>query len=131
MGTPWSNFALINSLSMKNTQYNGWTNYETWAVNLWIDNDQGSQTYWHEQAKDTLESAYVPTGSDFTVAEVATQTLEDIIKNEHEESLPELTGFASDLLNAAMSEVNWREIASHLIAAVVEEQNYDARTETT
>ena len=22
--------------------YNGWTNYETWAVGLWIDNEQGS-----------------------------------------------------------------------------------------
>jgi hypothetical protein len=31
-----------------------------------------------------------------------------------------LTGFAADLLNGAMSEVNWYEIAQHLIEAVTE-----------
>ena len=24
---------------MENTKYNGWTNYDTWLVSLWIDND--------------------------------------------------------------------------------------------
>jgi hypothetical protein len=30
--------------------YNGWTNYETWAVSLWLDNEQPSYLYWREQA---------------------------------------------------------------------------------
>jgi len=25
---------------MTNTNYNGWTNYETWNVSFWIQNDQ-------------------------------------------------------------------------------------------
>jgi len=26
---------------MTTKEYNGWTNYETWLVKLWIDNDEG------------------------------------------------------------------------------------------
>ncbi len=26
--------------------YNGWSNYETWNVKLWMDNDEGSYNYW-------------------------------------------------------------------------------------
>ncbi len=25
---------------MTDTTYNGWTNYGTWSVNLWVDNDE-------------------------------------------------------------------------------------------
>ena len=27
--------------NLTDTEYNGWTNYETWNVALWINNDQG------------------------------------------------------------------------------------------
>lgn len=27
------------------TDYNGWTNWETWQVNLWSDNDQTTYRY--------------------------------------------------------------------------------------
>ena len=27
--------------NLTDTSYNGWTNYETWNVALWIDNDEG------------------------------------------------------------------------------------------
>ena len=31
--------------------YNGWTNYETWRVHLWLSNDEGSYNYWLEEAE--------------------------------------------------------------------------------
>ena len=32
--------------------YNGWSNYETWAVNLWMNGDQG----YYEQLCEILSS---------------------------------------------------------------------------
>ena len=33
-------------------KYNGWTNYETWATALWLDNERESYDYWREQARE-------------------------------------------------------------------------------
>jgi len=40
--------------------------------------------------------------------------LSQMIKDEHEEFTPETTGVFADLINAALSEVNWYEIAEGL-----------------
>ena len=38
--------------------YNGWANYETWAVALWIGNEAGSHEYWErEQAGECYRAA--------------------------------------------------------------------------
>lgn len=102
---------------MTKNEYNGWFNYETWVVNLWMDNEQGSQEFWREQADYALRHAARSYESQ-TQEQAATCQLADTLKAQHEETLPELTGFAADLLSAAMSEVNWYEIAEHLITEV-------------
>ena len=33
------------------TEYNGWTNYPTWAVNLWLCNDEGLDATLTEYAR--------------------------------------------------------------------------------
>jgi hypothetical protein len=90
--------------------YNGWTNYETWAVNLWMDNSQSTQNYWAYEANAALRK-------DEPVLHLA-----DRMKDEHQnaasdlmESLNEGCSVFTDLLNGALSEVNWREIAQHWI----------------
>ncbi len=99
------------------SEYNGWTNYETWAVNLWMSNDQGSDFYWNETAQEVYNDA--DTDKSFTREERATLNLSDRLKDEHEQSQPELGATLwTDLLGAAMSEVNWYEIAEHYIADV-------------
>lgn len=98
---------------MTRNEYNGWTNYETWVVNLWLNNEQGSQDYWLNVAEWVLHHS--------KDEDAARYELASIIENQHEESLPELTGFAADLLNASMSEVNWHEIAEHFIDAAKEQ----------
>ena len=41
---------------MNKNEYNGWYNYETWLVNLWMDNDQGSQEMWREHARESIDA---------------------------------------------------------------------------
>jgi len=83
-----------------NTTYNGWTNYETWAVKLWMDNDRGSYEYWQERARANTDGEY---------------NLSQELKSEHEDAMPEVPGVFADLLSAALSEVNWYEIAESLL----------------
>jgi hypothetical protein len=95
--------------------YNGWTNYETWAAKLWMDNDQGSYSYWQDAAIDAWEDTEAD--GTFTHAENASIVLARRLQDEHEEANPLAhdSTLWSDLLSAALSEVNWDEIAKALI----------------
>lgn len=77
--------------------YNGYANYETWCVNLWLNNDQGSYEATRELVAD---------GEGYEAAE----RLKDWIGNDLF-PLKEPSMF-SDLLTSALSEVNWLEIVN-------------------
>lgn len=110
----------IGGIAMNHKEYNGWFNYETWLVKLWIDNEEGSSRYWDETAQEVYDESSADRS--FTRDERAALTLSDRLKDEFEEAQPEVTGFWADLLNAAMSEVNWHEIAEHYVADVEKEE---------
>ena len=104
--------------------YNGWTNYETWVVNMWMDNNEGSYDYWREVAQEIHNNLEEPTNS-LTKMDEAMYLLADRLKDYHEEIKDEILGNVkltssvwADLLGAALSEVNWREIAEHLLENV-------------
>lgn len=111
--------------------YNGWANYETWVVNLWMDNEEGSQRYFADLAETAWADAAdsKPLWSSQTRRDRAVQEMADQLKIHHEELLPDVDGFAADLLNAAMSEVDWREIAEHLVDAAIEANPEEAEEE--
>lgn len=103
---------------MAEKTHEGWTNYETWAVNLWLTNEEPRQRYWHEQAADHVRRARMYPHETWTPEEDALFGLADELKETHEEESPlvdEEPDVYTDLLNAALSEVNWREIAESLL----------------
>jgi hypothetical protein len=81
------------------TEYNGWTNYATWRVNLEIfDGMSADDRGW--RGMECWE-----------LAPILRECAEDII----EQTAPE--GLAREYAFAFLQDVNWREIARHLIAA--------------
>ena len=84
-------------------EYNGWTNYETWTVKLWMD----ESCYWEGIAEEYRDS---------DSGEKDIYGLAQRIKEEIEENNPlNEASMYSQLLNGALSEVNWREIAESLL----------------
>jgi hypothetical protein len=114
---------------MADKTYNGWTNYETWAVKLWIDNEQGTYEYWREAAVDAWEMAGDETPNQFMDHSSNAQSmLATRLKDEHD-SQSDHPVFAAaegsvyaDLLNAALSDVNWHEIAESLLESEQENE---------
>jgi hypothetical protein len=89
--------------------YNGWRNYETWAVGLWLDNDEGTHSYWRQAARESYRDAEATCG--LTRKQAARADLADRLRAEVEEGAPEQSGLYADLLHAALSEIDWHEIA--------------------
>ena len=106
---------------MADTKYNGWTNYETWLVNLWMDNKKGSRDFFREQAHFIYDGDEPRPTSALTWEEVASLRFADWLKEYYDENLPEMPGVYGDLLGGALGAVNWDEIARHYIDAVLEE----------
>lgn len=103
---------------MTNETYNGWTNYETWNVALWLDNEENSYIYWRETAQACWDHATEKSaGVVWTRDEAATFALAELLKADIEESNPvaDSASMYADMMGAALSEVNWREIAEHYI----------------
>ena len=106
-------------MTTTNTTYQGWTNRATWSVNLWIDNDDYNQDYLHEEAMEAYLNAEATEYS--TRHCVAAVDLAEQIKDQYEESMPELDGIYGQLLQGALFEVNWIEIAERLIDDIKDE----------
>lgn len=79
---------------MTDSKYNGWTNYETWRVNLEMFDG-------YDGASDNDLDAYDLGQS---LRDIALETIGE-----------EATGLALDYAEAFLANVNWYEIAQHMI----------------
>jgi hypothetical protein len=95
--------------------YNGYTNYETWCVALWIDND--------EHDYDGVTALALAYRNRHDLAGEIRGYVEDGM-------LPELdAGLAGDLLTSSLCQVNWPEIADGHLDATRQEYNDNAEPE--
>src|SRR6266446_1516140 len=96
--------------------YNGWSNYETWATHLWLTNEEETYTFCRLLACRCRESA--PVASEvqskiWTEQECVKIRLAKSLRAHIEEQNPisSRASLYADLLNAALSEVDWTEVA--------------------
>ncbi|MGI9459143.1 MAG: DUF7249 family protein [Pirellulales bacterium] len=103
---------------MNKKEYNGWTNYETWLVNLWMDNCEGAQQYWSEIAQESIDQHNDNCEPEnwFYFEEMLKEMLDDLVHG----SDATVAFMAADLLNAAISEVDTRAIAQAWVANQME-----------
>jgi hypothetical protein len=102
----------------KESGYQGWTNYETWCVALWLDNDESLYNWVREAAQEAVQDAKDNPSQYLKPRENRIYLLSERIKSAVEEWTPELEGMWSDLMSAALSEVEWREIAEAQLEAL-------------
>lgn len=85
-------------------KYNGYTNYPTWAVKLWIDNDYVTYHFWREKIKNLRYDIY---------------QIEEALKEWTMQQFYSYTaGLASDLTTWSVEQVNFHEIAEMLLEEV-------------
>ena len=80
--------------------YNGWANYETWCVNLWLTNEPTTDEDLTAIVKRNEESY------------IKADRLQEYVASLNEEILDK-AGLATDLLGNALAHVNWREIVEN------------------
>ena len=114
-------------MSNESKKYNGWANYETWCVHLWQTSDEATYRYWKEETEREHREARTCTqvrNGIWTVEQAKRIRLAEQLKAAFETFHPFRGEFLAkpnepdvycDLLDAALSEVDWHEIAEAFV----------------
>ena len=85
-----------------NEKYNGWTNRETWLVNLYFGSD------FEEIVKSEIEE----TGEKMSVDEIA-EKYEEFVTSMFDDEIDSLSPFLQDLIDLGI--INWYELAEAVL----------------
>jgi len=119
-------------MSNADTGYNGWSNYETWLLNLHLSNNQGEHELWESEAERIFRHVIEAptdypdcwrrngTAATNTLADAMKEAITDAIEEEASRSLYSLDCLGVALISSALQEVNWEEIAGHYVDSAEE-----------
>lgn len=113
---------------MTDQRYNGWANYETWAVGMYLDgNYTGEGTYRAvlELVGEEINAYADEYEGEPELSEAACRTrVADALQRWFDDELyaddRDMPGIVADLLRAAIDEINWRELAEAKLTEVAE-----------
>jgi len=88
---------------MSDETYNGWTNRETWATNLWLSNDEGL----YDWARERAQRAADPATACKEFVEELLDPNEALLSEELRHSI------SSDI--GSLWRVDWQEVAESLL----------------
>jgi hypothetical protein len=105
-------------------KYNGYTNYETWNCALWLDNEQYTNSALCEKAQELVDEMENPHDADEVTGTTSTfaDFIKDMVDEMQELSEMKVTGMFADLMNAALSEIDYYDIAESQIADALRER---------
>lgn len=105
------------------SDYNGWSNRETWLVNLWMDNN-GAEYYKMialDCLKEQLENAEYDVANASRLARGPCGNAFEYVHESESYEFCENKGVFRDLLSTALANVNWYELAKAWLEEVAEE----------
>jgi len=104
-----------------NTEYNGWTNRETWATKLHLDNDQVLQEIALDYTRIALQDEQKESVTAYTLGEqLESWITEDLLTLNNIAGNQGLFNMLTDI--GSLYRVSWQEIAESFIDDVIENE---------
>jgi hypothetical protein len=111
--------------------YSGWTNYETWNLKLWLDNERPWYHEMTEHANSCVEDSVDQDGE--IQKDCAVSDMREYLEGWVDENTPTLhwpedmgggkitASMFNDILGAGLSEINYHEIAESYVDEAIEQ----------